>query len=392
MNENPKISPELQAIIDRCNNLEDVPLDEINNTPELINANAHLEKDKIELTKNLEALRGESLPDIEVSTKLYPDDVLDKRMDDALKKLDEIKSARVDENGKTVYNGDVKRDGHLDIVIGLPASGKSSAVADKLSQKYNSRIIDNDEAKKVLPEYDNGFGAGLVHKESQMISNEQMIASMEKHENLVIPKVGGNLESITDIIDMANKYNYKSINVHYVELPKEKAMGRLLGRLVSQNRYLSPNLINKYSNKLEGNKIEKTYNALKEGGYADGYSKWNNDVKRGEQAKLIESQGIDEFRQSDRDNRGLNRSNSEQVSENIPNKESNRYNNTSTERNNKAFVSDLQGTNRNGKTKPDLSNNVKKPSLRAKLNQNKDIVDSTKKDTPNKSKDKHIDL
>jgi|GEM_PF-870094 len=360
MNENPKISPELQAIIDRCNNLEDVPLDEINNTPELINANAHLEKDKIELTKNLEALRGESLPDIEVSTKLYPDDVLDKRMDDALKKLDEIKSARVDENGKTVYNGDVKRDGHLDIVIGLPASGKSSAVADKLSQKYNSRIIDNDEAKKVLPEYDNGFGAGLVHKESQMISNEQMIASMEKHENLVIPK--------------------------------EKAMGRLLGRLVSQNRYLSPNLINKYSNKLEGNKIEKTYNALKEGGYADGYSKWNNDVKRGEQAKLIESQGIDEFRQSDRDNRGLNRSNSEQVSENIPNKESNRYNNTSTERNNKAFVSDLQGTNRNGKTKPDLSNNVKKPSLRAKLNQNKDIVDSTKKDTPNKSKDKHIDL
>ena len=52
--------------------------------------------------------------------------------------------ARIDKNGKLCYDPDVENKRHLDIVISLPASGKSSAVFDVLSNLYKACIIDND--------------------------------------------------------------------------------------------------------------------------------------------------------------------------------------------------------------------------------------------------------
>lgn len=37
---------------------------------------------------------------------------------------------------------------------------------------YKSRVVDSDEAKKLLPEYNDGWGAGVVHKESLLISEQ----------------------------------------------------------------------------------------------------------------------------------------------------------------------------------------------------------------------------
>ena len=201
-----------------------------------------------------------------------------------------MRPAVIEPGKETVYNGIVERGGHLDIVIGLPASGKSSAIVDTLSQFYKARIVDNDEAKKQLPEFNNGFGADLVHRESQDISNAQMLECFKMHENVVIPKVGSNYKKNEDIVKMAQERGYKKINVHYVDLPRNKAMGRLLGRFVTQNRYLKPELIDEYNNIREGNKIEKTFDAFKaafsKGGIIDGYAKWNNDAKRGESQKI----------------------------------------------------------------------------------------------------------
>lgn len=42
----------------------------------------------------------------------------------------------------------MSRGSRLDIIVGLPGSGKSSALADAISQEFNSIIIDNDEAKR----------------------------------------------------------------------------------------------------------------------------------------------------------------------------------------------------------------------------------------------------
>ena len=89
-------------------------------------------------------------------------------------KLYKTGSAVVDDKGKVSYTGNVNRNRRADIVIGPPAAGKSSVVADPLSQKYGSRIIDSDEAKKLLPEFYGGIGAGRVHEESTMIKDDLM--------------------------------------------------------------------------------------------------------------------------------------------------------------------------------------------------------------------------
>jgi hypothetical protein len=89
-------------------------------------------------------------------------------------------------------------------------------------------------------------------------------------------------------------------------------MGRLLGRFVTQNRYLKPELIDEYNNIREGNKIEKTFDAFKaafsKGGIIDGYAKWNNDVKRGESPVLEESKGIMEIERIQSERSGLHNS------------------------------------------------------------------------------------
>ncbi|MBR1853925.1 MAG: hypothetical protein IJ794_12420 [Lachnospiraceae bacterium] len=59
----------------------------------------------------------------------------------------------IDENGKTAYIGNVERGSRLDIVIDQPVSGKSSALVDVISQKFHSKLIDNDEAEKCLPKH-----------------------------------------------------------------------------------------------------------------------------------------------------------------------------------------------------------------------------------------------
>ena len=202
-------------------------------------------------------------------------------------------SATVDENGKTQYNGIVDKDARLDIIIGLPASGKSSAIVDNISQEFHSKLNDNDEAKKMIPEFNKGWGANIVHKESQRISDAAYIVSLNQKENIVLPKVGADAQKLFDsYIKPARDKGY-TVNVHFVDLPKEKALGRMIRRFADKGRFLPPDLIDKYCNEREGNRIAKTYEELKNNPEfakeISGFSKWNNDVKRGEKPILMES-------------------------------------------------------------------------------------------------------
>ena len=63
---------------------------------------------------------------------------------DIQEELMALGSAVVDKDGETPYTGPVKQEKMLDIVIGPPAAGKSSALADPISQLHGSRILDSD--------------------------------------------------------------------------------------------------------------------------------------------------------------------------------------------------------------------------------------------------------
>jgi predicted ABC-type ATPase len=264
-----EVSDDMKVVLDRLERDEYVSMDEI---------------DKLLEIKLAHSCINNSVP----TSQLKDREDLEGGVYDQLEKMG---CANVDENGNTVYNGVIKKQKRLDLVIGLPASGKSSALVDKISNEFSSRIIDSDEAKKLLPEYNNGWGAAVVHEESKMIALTLTLTSINKGENIILPKVGSNYEELA--LDM--KY-YKNkgyqVYVHYVELSRNKALGRMLHRFLSQGRFLDPRLIEKYINQSEGNKIQNTYEKFKQefmkGGNVDGYSKWNNDVKQGEEARLVE--------------------------------------------------------------------------------------------------------
>ena len=178
---------------------------------------------------------------------------------------------------------EISREKRLDIVIGLPASGKSSALVEPISEQYNSRIIDSDEAKKLLPEYNDGWGAGIVHTESQLIADRQFQTAIQNGENITYPRVGGDCAELTDIIAAVKKKGY-SVYVHFNELDRNKALGRMINRFLETGRYIKPELVTKY-----GGSISNTYETLKNRTeLVDGFCKWNNDVPLGCRPKLIE--------------------------------------------------------------------------------------------------------
>lgn len=109
------------------------------------------------------------------------------------------------ENDEEKHTGPVDKDYEAIIVIGAPASGKSTSIVNPISHQLNARIIDSDEVKKLLPEYNNGIGAGIVHKESSDIILIEMIlpkfyeGGENNGDNIIIPIVGKSSKNVYNL-------------------------------------------------------------------------------------------------------------------------------------------------------------------------------------------------
>ena len=258
------VSEEMQSVLKRLANGENVPEAEIGQLKEIREANSCL---------------GNGVPTVKLKDR-------EGIQNGVYNRLQKSGSAVTDDNGHVSLTGEIRREKRLDIVIGLPASGKSSALVEPISEMYHSRIIDSDEAKKLLPEYNDGWGAGIVHKESQLIADRQFKAAVRNGENITYPRVGGDCDELTDIIAAVKKQGY-SVYIHFNELDRNKALGRMINRFLETGRYIKPELVTKY-----GNGISATYETLKNRSeLVDGFSKWNNDVPLGCRPKLIEYSG-----------------------------------------------------------------------------------------------------
>ena len=258
------VSEEMQSVLKRLANGENVPEAEIGQLKEIREANSCL---------------GNGVPTVKLKDR-------EGIQNGVYNRLQKSGSAVTDDSGHVSLTGEIRREKRLDIVIGLPASGKSSALVEPISEMYHSRIIDSDEAKKLLPEYNDGWGAGIVHKESQLIADRQFKAAVRNGENITYPRVGGDCDELTDIIAAVKKQGY-SVYIHFNELDRNKALGRMINRFLEKGRYIKPELVTKY-----GNGISATYETLKNRSeLVDGFSKWNNDVPLGCRPKLIEYSG-----------------------------------------------------------------------------------------------------
>lgn len=163
-------------------------------------------------------------------------------------------------NGKDTYNGPIKKERKAVVVIGLPASGKSSRIVNKVSPELGAYVMDSDEAKFLLPEFkaSNGLAANSIHKESQQIIKDVFESKLKDGTNMVIPVIGSNEDTLNEKwLKYLNDAGY-DIEIKYQPADSTESMNRVIGRSISKNRPISSNIVFGY-----GDKPESVYNALK---------------------------------------------------------------------------------------------------------------------------------
>jgi len=168
-------------------------------------------------------------------------------------------------------------------VMGPPASGKSS-ISNPIARKYNATIIDPDEAKKILPEYQGGVGANAVHKESQQISQMVQEVAVAEGDNLVIPTVGDKADKVRGKIQRLRDAGYE-IQLVDVAVPAEDAAIRMFRRFGATGRIIPVEKLNQV-----GNKPSQTYDILKQEEVADGYTRIDNSVGQRDPKPVIEDE------------------------------------------------------------------------------------------------------
>jgi hypothetical protein len=180
----------------------------------------------------------------------------------------------------------------IDLVIGPPAAGKSTALADPLAAEHGSLIIDSDMAKERLPEFDGGMGAGIVQEESSVMIESfggLIDRAMANGDNIVLPLVGRDAEKIIKMQKDLHAAGYE-VHLHLNEVPKEESTKRAIDRFYSQQRFVDPD----YVYNVVGNKPSSVYEELKKHGGFHSYEKVSNDVEKGQKPKLIERIGAGE--------------------------------------------------------------------------------------------------
>ena len=182
-------------------------------------------------------------------------------------------------------DGAKKKERQAFIVMGLPASGKSSAVAEPLAKEHGALIIDSDEAKERLPEFADGLLASAVHEESSDIAERITSNAVENGDNIVLPVVGKTLSSLEKKIAYLKAHGYR-VNLYYVDLPVEKAVERGKGRFQHTGRLVPLAYIRSV-----GLKPKQNFDTIKAGKATeevDHYEAWSNDVDRGQRPRLLE--------------------------------------------------------------------------------------------------------
>ena len=154
----------------------------------------------------------------------------------------------VDENGKAKYDGPVKQERRMDIVMGLPGSGKSSVYSDGLSAEHSARISDVDDVRPFIPEYD-GTNAAVVHEEAKEVSNAALDEALERGDNIVLSIIGDDVDKLrARIQDYTDNRNY-DVYLHLNELPNEKALNRAVSRYLTEGRWVPLKMIHEFGDK-----------------------------------------------------------------------------------------------------------------------------------------------
>jgi len=147
----------------------------------------------------------------------------------------------VGKKAKYVYDGQLKKDYQMTLVLGLPAVGKSTTYTDPNSEKTGAFILDCDVVKTLLPEYKESYGgaADAVHLESFAIMNKAMETFLKGDRcgtNIILPIVAVNLEELqSEYIKPFETAGY-DVRAVYIDAPENVSFARNVARQLDSGR------------------------------------------------------------------------------------------------------------------------------------------------------------
>lgn len=167
-------------------------------------------------------------------------------------------------------------------LLGLPGSGKST-IAHSVADKSGALLTDADRIKEKLPEYAGGKGALAVHRESVALRDRVRDLGIAHGDNLVVQTLGLYPDDLTKQIEALAAAGWK-VHLKFADLPSEQAAERSNRRFEAGGHFIDPAYI--LSN---GEVPRQTFDRLKGHPGVTSYERYDTDVPRGEQPRLIES-------------------------------------------------------------------------------------------------------
>ena len=154
----------------------------------------------------------------------------------------------------------LKRGYKMTIVVGLPASGKSTKIATPLSEEQGAFIFDSDEMKKLIDGFDGGKNAHGVHYESKDLLKRAQSAFTDgnmKGTNIVFPVIGDEAAKTMEKMQPFINAGY-DVEIAYKKADTRESMNRVVSRAIKTGRFIPKDVVMKYNN----DNIVAAYNEL----------------------------------------------------------------------------------------------------------------------------------
>lgn len=169
----------------------------------------------------------------------------------------------------------------LTILGGRGGSGKSW-FKGKVYDPDKAIVLDADEIKGMLPEYE-GWNAAQVHEESSDILKNLLGACRQLGVNVVLDGTLNTAKSALDKVKAFKGDGYR-IEAHYMHLPRQEAAKRAVSRFLGKtNRYVPVDVV------LDNRHNEANFDEVRK--HADKWSFRDNNVEHGQEPKLISQSG-----------------------------------------------------------------------------------------------------
>jgi len=168
--------------------------------------------------------------------------------------LGSARTDSIDENGRHhyVYDGPMQKKYRMEIVLGLPASGKSRFIVDPDSEEMGAFVLDPDVIKEQLPEYveTHGAAADAIHFEGMKIFNDSLEAFLTgdmQGVNVILPIVSTNLEELLETYIRPFEAAGYHVKVKFREAKANEAAARVVMRELAGGQLINSNVAFNFS-------------------------------------------------------------------------------------------------------------------------------------------------